>query len=174
MRERKKFILIIGNVGSGKTTLCRGLARFGYQPLFIDDYYAKVKRRNLKVPWFEDKKYMDKTYQIFYSAILKQLRKKHVVADSTGVNLRWGKILKKLEKKHVHILRLYLKVPKIVAKERLRRRNRMKKQKHTKLSLVDYITKRMKQVKPKIDCTVNGNKKPSSVIKEVLKILERI
>jgi len=169
-----QIIILIGNVGSGKSEIARRLSKRGFKHIQIDDFFPKVERVNKKIPWYDDQEYIHKAYLLLFSEVKKQLKfGNSIVIDTTGVSIEWKWLNKRLNKiPKSNIIRIFLKVPIKVLKRRISQRNKKNIQIKTKINFVDYITKRRKIVKPKYDYIVDGNQSKKKVFLDTLKIIQ--
>lgn len=169
----KKVVILLGNAGSGKSLVAGKLLNLGYRKLAIDDFYPLVSPKKFDLKLWKNQPLIKKAYRMMFRKVCQFLNKgEKIVLDSTGVSIEWRWFMKKLvAMKDLDFVRIYLKVPIKILKERVRKRNKSGKQ-IIDVSFVDFIAKRMKVVGLKYDYVVDGKLSSDLVFSEVLKIIK--
>jgi adenylate kinase family enzyme len=164
----KKLIILMGSIGAGKTTICNELVKLGFVHLGIDHFYPKSKRDPTIKKFWEDKKYVDQAYHLLFESIQDNIKKNHIVVETTGGIQQAVDMSNKLNTRY----KIFIKVPIKILKERIRKRNASDYTIKSKLLNVNATIKNIKELKPQINYTLNGNQETDKILEEILKIIK--
>jgi cytidylate kinase len=168
----KKLIILMGNIGAGKTTISKALVKKGFVYSGIDYFYTKAKR-DLKIKeWYTDEKYCNQAYSLMLDAVKNNIIKKNVIVESTGASKHAINMFKKINQiPDIKIYRFLIKVPIRVLKERIKIRNASSWKVKNTMSQLPITAKLIKELKPEIDFTINGDQDTNKIISKIIKIV---
>lgn len=93
-----RFVFVIGERGSGKTTVAGIFRKKGYNYIRNDDYYLEYGGKYPLILVNKDESMLDNLYTDVRNDLLKEIKKSHVVYESTGTNKRWLALKNELSK----------------------------------------------------------------------------
>jgi len=162
-----KLIILMGSMGAGKTTICNELVKLGFVHLGIDHFYPKSKRDPTIKEFWKDQNYVDQAYQLLFEAIQDNIKKTNVVVETTGGIQQAVDMSNKLNTKY----KFLIKVPIKILKERIKKRNASDYIVKSKLLNVNATLRNIKELKPQINYTIDGNQETDKIVKEILRII---
>src|SRR5687768_9401903 len=92
-------VFLIGNTGSGKSSVARKVMADAFELFQIDEYYQKTPRADTSIEWTEDANYRRKAYGAMKGAILDALRNgTDVIIETTGASSYAASLFKSLKR----------------------------------------------------------------------------
>tara|TARA_Y100000310_G_C20692901_1_gene823525 strand:+ start:3484 stop:3984 length:501 start_codon:yes stop_codon:yes gene_type:complete len=160
-------LVIMGNVGSGKTTVAKELSKEGFTYLGIDMFYPKER----EAEWYKDRKFLSDTYGLLFAEAEQQIKAgKNIVLESTGAPQEFRKGLKKLEEiPRARLVRFFLNVPIMICKKILQLRKSTSRE-NVPLKWVSYVAKRLREIDIKYDFKLDGKRPTKEIVKEILEL----
>lgn len=165
------LIFLMGVPGSGKTTIANSLSRkIDAEFIPIDRFYRSIPRVDRSVEWYRDEEYARLVYESFEKEVVKILKSKDVIIESTGTGNRIFNVLKTVESLNYPILKFLVEVDFSTAKKRVEARNKTDYPIKVSTDDLEFYKKAVSGIDRDGVITLNGNMN----VETNVKIIEEI
>lgn len=168
-----RVVFLVGNAGSGKSTVASKLAADGFELLAIDDYYRRTLRTDGGIEWSEDRNYRRQAYQAMKSDVRDVLKNGgSLIIETTGASSYTTTLFSNLKRKRgISTIVIHLTVSVEKAQARVRRRNRTAYPIKCPPAFINMAAAILRRPSLPIDFHVNGNADRLTVLRAVRSIL---